>query len=333
MHTIVLIGAGSIGRIHAANLINSDRARLSAVCDRSIDAARAVAADSGALVCTSLDDAIAMAPDAVIIASSTASHGEVARACASAGLPFLCEKPLAFDLQTAIDITADVEAAGIAAAMGFNRRFDFQYAEIRDTVQSGQIGKPEVLLITSRSERPPTPEFIATSGGLFGEKGSHFYDLCRWICGEEPGEVFAMGSVLIDDGYRAVGEADTAVVSLRMPSGVLCQLDFSWRAAYGQDERLEVNCSEGMLQTRQAPAGPVVIQTGRGRTHPGGLPSWRDRFAATYRDELNAFFDLLDGAGRAPALAGLEDGVAAQRIAEAARLSARVNRVVNPRAT
>ena len=245
-----------------------------------------------------------------------------------ARLPFLCEKPLAYDPETAERIASAADAAGVVSAMGFNRRFDHQYAAIREAVRAGDIGRPEAIVITSRSERPPTPEFITTSGGLFGEKGSHFYDLCRWICGEDPVEVFAMGSVLIDEGFRAVGEVDTALVSLRMASGTLCQLDFSWRAAYGQDERLEVNGSKAMLQTRQAPCGDYLRQSGQGLTHPGPLPSWRERFASTYRDELSAFLDLVEGRKGETSLARLNDGVASQRIARAAQRACADKRLV-----
>ena len=212
--------------------------------------------------------------------------------------------------------------------MAFNRRFDTQYAAIETAVAAGDIGHPEALNIVSRTAKPPTPEFIKTSGGLFAEKGSHFYDLARWICAEDPVEVFAMGSVLVDPGFTDVGEVDTAKILLRMLSGTLCQLDFSWRAAYGQDERLEVNGAKGMLSTLQAPVGPLLSQTAGGITHPGKLPGWQERFQQTYRDELDAFLDLLTGKPPSKTLAELSDGVAAQHIAESARRSLAENRPV-----
>ena len=109
----------------------------------------------------------------------------------------MCEKPLASDLPTAKAIADEAEARGVFAAMAFNRRFDAQYAAIKTAVDTGEVGHPEVLNIVSRTAKPPTPEFIRTSGGLFAEKGSHFYDLARWICDEDPVEVFAMGSVMV----------------------------------------------------------------------------------------------------------------------------------------
>lgn len=330
---LALIGAGSIGKVHAANITASGHAKLAVVYDAVPDTAAALAEPLGAIVAESMDQVIGLAPDGVIIASSTASHGEIAGECVNAGIPFLCEKPLAFDLDTAKEIARQAQSAGVMAAMGFNRRFDRQYVGIRNAVRRGEIGKPEMILITSRSESPPTPEFIKTSGGLFAEKGSHFFDLCRWLSGEEPVEIFAMGSVLIDPGYAAVEELDTVAITMRMPSGLLCQLDFSWRAAYGQDERLEVNGSGGMLQTRQAPTGAYEIQTAEGRSHPESLPSWRDRFAPTYTEELAAFLKMLDDPDLNSPLASLSDGVAVQKIAAAARQAAASSKVVRLKET
>ena len=323
-----IVGAGAIGAIYAQSILDNPRADLAAVCDVDPGAARRLAEPQNAAVVTELDELLALAPDALIVASSTASHGNVALAAIRAGIPFLCEKPLAFDLRTAEEIAEEAAACGVTAAMAFNRRFDAQYSAIKAAVDGGELGRPEVVNIVSRTARPPSPEFIPSSGGLLAEKGSHFYDLARWICSEDPSEVFAMGSVLIDPSYRQVGEIDTAKILLRMPSGTLCQLDFSWRAAYGQDERIEVNGAGGMLRTRQEPTGPVVHQTADGLIHPGKLPGWQERFADTYRAELDAFIDLVDGGDSNGVLAGLPDGVAAQRIAEACKRSLKDNRPV-----
>jgi len=263
----------------------------------------------------------------VIIASSTASHGDVATACIGAGKPFLCEKPLARDLDTARQIAAQANEAGIVAATAFNRRFDAGYSGIRDAVQAGQIGKVETLSITSRTASPPTVEFTRTSGGLFGEKGAHFYDLARWITGENPTELFAMGSALVNPDFASIGEVDTALITMRMPSGALCQFDFSWRAAYGQDERLEANGSGGMLRTFQQPVGQFRRNTADGEIQDGLMPTWYQRFAPTYATELDVFLSAIES-GDASALPSLDDGCHAQMIADCAKESVATGRPV-----
>jgi len=325
MMTLALIGAGNIGGVHAANAASHPRVRLGWVYDARHEAAAALAAKHGARAARSLDEALSDGVDAAIIASSTASHGEVAEACIRAGKPFLCEKPLARDLGAAERIVRAARAAGLITAIGFNRRLDRGYAAIRDAVAGGEIGRLEAILITSRSAAPPTVQSVQATAGLLGEKGSHFYDLTCWIAGEYPLELHAMGAALVDPAFAEVGEVDVAMTTLAMPSGALCQLDFSWRAAYGQDERLEAVGALGMLQTPQAPDAPFTRYGSTGMTQAAPLPGWLARFAPTYAEELERFLRALE-TGRAPELASLEEGLAAQRLAEAAARSIREGR-------
>ncbi len=322
MQRLALVGAGSMGRIHARNIAAHADAELAAVCDVVAKRAEVLTASYGGRAAASIEAVLELGVDGVIIASSTASHGGVAAACTAAGTPFLCEKPLAIDLETGRRIVDEAHAAGIVAAMAFNRRFDAGYAGIKAAVDAGEIGRIETVVATSRSAVAPTAEFTRTSGGLFGEKGAHFYDLARWITGEHPVEVFAMGAALVDPAFAEVGEADTAMLTMRMPSGTLSRFDFSWRAAYGQDERFEVNGSKGMLQTPQAPVGGYIQTGAAGRMHPGKLPGWHERFAPTYAQELDLFARAIAG-DETPALPRLEDGLAAQQIADAAKTSVR----------
>ena len=317
---LALIGAGSIGRVHAANIARHPDAELVAVCDPQAEVGSQIADEYGGDYVASVDDALAMAPNGAIIASSTASHGTVAEACIDAGVPFLCEKPLASDLTTANRIADLADRAGLTTAMAFNRRLDAGYSGIRDAILEGKIGDVETLLFTSRTASPPTVEFTRTSGGLFGEKGAHFFDLARWITGEEPVALFAMGSALINPEFAAIGEVDTAMVTMRMNNGTLCQFDFSWRAAYGQDERLEVNGSHGMLTTFQEPVERFRSHTSSGEYHRGLLPTWYERFESTYREELEHFISAI-AEEKDSKLPSLREGYLAQAISDAAKQS------------
>lgn len=169
-----IVGAGAIGAVHAQSILDNPRASLTVVCDVDPGAARRLAESQNAAAVIELDEVFARAPDGLIIASSTASHGDVALAAIRAGIPFLCEKPLAFDLETAVKIAEEAAAKGVTAAMAFNRRFDAQYSAIKAAVDGDAFGRPEVVNIVSRTARPPTPEFIPSSGGLLAEKGAIF---------------------------------------------------------------------------------------------------------------------------------------------------------------
>jgi myo-inositol 2-dehydrogenase/D-chiro-inositol 1-dehydrogenase len=324
-----IIGAGWIGGIHAARLQRCPGARLKFVYDVNRDASRSLAERFQSEVADSVEAACAKA-DAVIIASSTASHEKVALSCIAARRPFLVEKPVAHNVAAAIAIRDAAERAGVPSAVGFNRRFSPSYAQVRQAVAEGAAGKIESLRFTVKTATPPTPEFLKTSGGLFGEFGIHFFDLARWISGDEPIEVFAAGSTLVDPAYAAIGHVDTAAVIVRMRSGILFQLDIGWRAAYGHDERLEVFGSKGVLSS----GDPVIALPLPGewaRDSRERLPDWFERFEATYLAEIRSFIDALKK-GTAPS-PSLHDGIVAQTLADAASESIAVNAPVQLAAT
>ena len=114
----------------------------------------------------------------------------------------------------------------------------------------------------------------------------------------------------------------TLVVSMRMQNGALCRFDFSWRTAYGQDERIEIHGEKGLLTSSQPPVGSVVQPDGKIQKPGNILTTWQDRFAETYKMELDAFLSVLVTGEPHPVLASLRDGLMAQRIGEAAKASA-----------
>ena len=146
--------------------------RLAAVFDTDESAASALAARHGARVAGSLGEITGSGEtDAVVIASSTDSHGEIARACARAGTPFLCEKPLDTHRDAAVETVRYVREAGVLAGIGFNRRFDRQYAALKRAVGEGEVGRVEMMHLTSRSHAPPTLDYVKKSGGQLPTRG------------------------------------------------------------------------------------------------------------------------------------------------------------------
>lgn len=323
MLTFAIIGAGWIGGIHADRLRKCDGARLGYVFDVNPQRAQEFSSQHGCEMVGSVAETCEKA-DAVIIASSTSSHADVALACVKARKPFLVEKPVAHDVASAIQLRDAAQEAGVLATAGFNRRFDARYTAIRRAVAEGAVGKLESLRFTVKTATAPSAEFLKTSGGLFGEFGIHFFDLARWISGDEPAEVFATGSTLIDPAYADVGQIDTAAVITRMRGGALFQLDIGWRYEYGHDERLEVFGSKGILVSG-VPITPLPLE-GDVAPHPSSvakLPDWFERFEATYLAELSAFIRAIgSGEVQGPTL---NDGVVAQVLAGAASESAKTN--------
>lgn len=306
---IGLIGAGRIGRLHAGNLATRiARARLLAVADVSLEAARACAAEHGVPRAAAdyralLDDP---AIDAVVVCSATPTHAPIIAAAAAAGKHIFCEKPIALDLAAIDDALAAVARAGVKLQIGFNRRFDASYRRAREAVARGEIGRPELLRITSRDPAPPPADYVRASGGLFLDMTIHDFDMARFLLGDEVVEVYAVGDALVDPAIGAAGDLDTAIVTLRFAGGALGTIDNSRRAVYGYDQRAEVFGSAGMVATENVYSNTAVLSTARsvGRDLPAHF--FLDRYADSYVVELQAFVDaVLDDR---PVPVGGEDG-------------------------
>ena len=311
-----IIGAGGIGSIHIRNSIENRNVELVGICELKKSQAEACINGQPIPIVESVGELIKFEPEGIIIASSTNSHGEVAKEIIEAEIPFLCEKPLASDLNQAKQIANYADEQAVYGAMAFNRRFHRRYSEIRKAIQMGEIGTPETLHVTSRSANAPSAKFISTSGGLFGEKGGHFYDLIRWMLNSDIHEVFAYGDALFDPEFKAINQPDTAVVLMRLNNGVLCSLNFSWRSGYGHDERLEIAGSKGMIQTVQNTSTSEHDTDKKAFFKLRNLPNWNEVFKQTYSDELNVFISEIRNGHRGN-LPTLSDGVEAQKIADA----------------
>jgi myo-inositol 2-dehydrogenase/D-chiro-inositol 1-dehydrogenase len=187
------------------------------------------------------------------------------------GLIFQSGKGLPVDLDAArIEACLKVVAAsGQPLMIGFNRRFDPSFAEARRRIRAGEIGPVELVTILSRDPSPPPPSYVARSGGLFRDMMIHDFDMARFLLGEEPVEVHAVASCLVDPGIGAAGDVDTAAVLLKTASGKIAQISNSRRASYGYDQRFEVHGAMGMVSARNVPVTTVEIATAAGfRTDP-----------------------------------------------------------------
>jgi myo-inositol 2-dehydrogenase / D-chiro-inositol 1-dehydrogenase len=320
MIRIGLIGAGRIGRIHGSNVAHHKGATLVAIADAVPAAAQALADQTGAAVASV--DAILADPgiDAVIIGSPTTTHANLIEAAARAGKAVFCEKPVDLSADRIRTCLAVVAEAGVPLMIGFNRRFDPNFAALKRRLDEGEAGDVELVTILSRDPGPPPLDYIATSGGLFRDMMIHDLDMARFLLGEEPVEVHAVGSALVDKAIGKAGDVDTAAVLLKTASGKIAQISNSRRATYGYDQRIEVHGSKGMLRAGNIHNSTVEIANGAGFSQDPILNFFLERYASAYRDELDAFLTAIT-TGRAPLPSG-EDGLRAQILADAATHSA-----------
>src|ERR1700675_1673318 len=223
MIEVALFGAGRIGTIHAGNLARQPGVKLKYISDvnrpAAVDLAVKHRAEVRAADAIFADEAIT----AIVIASSTDTHAELLQRGAAAGKAMFCEKPVDLDLVRARACAHAVGKAGVACMIGFQRRFDPTFAALKERLQAGEIGEPEMLVVTSRDPGAPPIEYLKRSGGIFRDMLIHDFDVFRWILDDDAATLYATGSVLTDPAVGTVGDADSTAVTIRTKRGRLAQ--------------------------------------------------------------------------------------------------------------
>jgi myo-inositol 2-dehydrogenase/D-chiro-inositol 1-dehydrogenase len=326
MIDVALFGAGRIGAIHAGNIARQPGVRLKYVVDVDAAAASKLAQQHGAQT----TDAVKVFEDAgvraVAIGSSTDTHADLIARAAKAGKAIFCEKPVDLDLQRARACADAVRAAGVTCLIGFQRRYDPTFAAVTARIVKGDIGRPEMLIVTSRDPGAPPLEYVKRSGGIFKDMLIHDFDVFRWIMDDEAATVYATGSCLVDPGLAAAGDVDATAVTIRTRDGRLAQINTIRRAAYGYDQRFEVMGSKGMLQAGNHRPTEALLWTADAVAADKPEYFFLERYRAAYAAEMAHFFDVV--AGRATAVTSIDDGVKAQALADAATTSWREKRIV-----
>ena len=307
-----LLGAGRIAAIHASAISTNAKSELAAVSDFYPEAAQKLAGAYGSTPRTT-DEIIAdPAIDAVLIATPTDTHSDLIEAATSAGKAVLCEKPVDLSLDRARACQDAVANTGRPVMIGFNRRFDRNFGALKAALDAGEIGKPEMLSITSFDPAPPPIDYVKVSGGLYRDMMIHDFDMANFMMGEAPVSISAAGSSIVDPGIGAAGDVDTAIVTLTYADGRLGVIRNSRRAAYGYDQRLELLGSDGMLQVNNMLESAVVKSNAEGVT--GAKPTYffLERYMPAFATEWAAFVDAIEsvvtgGSGVAEALAAAQE--------------------------
>jgi myo-inositol 2-dehydrogenase / D-chiro-inositol 1-dehydrogenase len=316
MIKFALFGAGFIGKAHAQNIASNPRCKLEYVYDVNAEAAQQLASSLGAKVASSPDEIWNSDVDAVMIASSTNTHSDLLEAAIKAGKPVYLEKPIDLDIERVKRVAQIAHDHPVPILVGFSRRFDTNHLGAREAVRSGEIGKLEMLFLTSRGPTPPPISYVKVSGGQLRDQTIHFFDLACWIADEAPLEVYATGAALVDPAIGEAGDVDTSMVVMKMPSGAIVNIDSSRRTGYGYDERIEAFGSEGLVESKRKPTGQVTVYRGDKQTSSGLHAGWFERMEPTFGLALDALVRSLEG--EKVAYPNLSDGLRAQLVAEAA---------------
>ena len=295
-----VIGAGVMGTSHVGTL-STEVAGAGVVAVADADGARAARAArlAGARALTDPHALIGdPAVDAVVVASSDATHEELVLACLAAGTPVLCEKPLAVTAEASLHVVqAEVRAGRRLVDVGFMRRCDPAYLALKERLDRGEVGRPLMLHCAHRNASAPpgfTSEMVITSAGV------HEIDITRWLLGDE----IAGATVLTprSTSLAPAGLRDPQLLVLDTVRGVLVDVEVFVHARYGYDIRCELVGETGVASLADQDGAEVAAD-------------FRSRFRPAYRAELQAWVDGL-GAGVATGPSAW-DGYVANVVADA----------------
>ncbi len=323
-----IIGAGRIGQVHAKSITyHIPQAEIVAVSDIYVDGAKKLAEELGIPNYYQDYHEILNNPEiqAVLVCSSTDTHADIACEAAEAGKHIFCEKPVDLTVAKIKKVIETVDKAGVKLQIGFNRRYDHNFAEIKRLANEGKIGTLQTIKITSRDPEPPKPEYVAVSGGIFLDMTVHDFDMARFIGGEVE-EVYANATVMVDPRIGEAGDVDTALVALKFKSGAIGVIDNCRRAAYGYDQRLEVFGSNGQASAANDTPTNVAFINENGNTTDKPLYFFLERYMQSFTDEMTQFIDCV--LNDKPTQTTVFDGLEALRLGLAAKKSVAEHRPV-----
>ncbi len=331
MINIGIIGAGRIGKVHLQSITyHVKNACVKAVADPFMSEETEDLVRSMGVPKISKDYREIIADpeiDAVLVCSSTDTHASISIEAIEAGKHVFCEKPV----DHALDRIRAVEQAlaahpGCRFQVGFNRRFDHNFAAVRKAYDEGKIGEAHVLKITSRDPQPPDPAYIKVSGGMFLDMTIHDFDMACFLTDSDVEEVYVQSAVLVDPAIGEQGDVDTAIITMKMTCGALAVIDNSRRAAYGYDQRAELFGSRGMAATSNDTLSSVVISNAEGVTGEKPLYFFLERYMESFSEEMRQFVDACERGKEVPV--GIHAGMQAVKIGLAAQKSVEEHRPV-----
>lgn len=324
------MGAGRIGKMHANLIMANSNCSLEFVYDVNTKFAEEISQQTGAKVAKSPEDAInSENTDAVFIASATPTHVSFITMAVDAKKPVFCEKPIDLDINKVDECREFIKNKNIPIQIGFNRRFDNSHSKVKIASNDNEIGKLEMLVISSRDPQPPGIDYLKAAGGFFRDTTIHDFDLSRFILGDDPIEkISAFGEQLISEDAKKVGDHDTAMFIMRSKSGVLIHINNSRRAVYGYDQRVEAFGSKGMIISNNQTQSSVEKFT---KDHTFAKDPVQfffiERYEQAYKSQLEEFLSMITNKSQPKVT--FEDGRRALIIANAAYESFNSGKVVD----
>ena len=331
MLKIGIIGAGRIGKVHLESIsYHVKNATVTAMADPFMneETEKLIRSYGVSKVTKDYKDILNDKDiDAVLVCSSTDTHAAISIEAINAGKHVFCEKPVDHSIEK-IQAVADAlkEHPDIKFQVGFNRRFDHNFAAIRKAYDDGKIGEAHILKITSRDPEPPNPAYIKVSGGIFLDMTIHDFDMACFLTDSDVEELYVNSAVLVDPAIGEQGDVDTAIITMKMANGALAVIDNSRTAAYGYDQRAELFGSKGMVATSNDTVSSAVISNADGVTGEKPLFFFLERYMGSFSEEMRQFTEAVINDTEVPV--GIHAGLQSVKIGLAARKSVEEHRPV-----
>ena len=331
MLNIGIIGAGRIGKVHLESIsYHVKNATVTAMADPFMneETEKLIRSYGVSKVTKDYKDILNDKDiDAVLVCSSTDTHAAISIEAINAGKHVCCEKPVDHSIEK-IQAVADAlkEHPDIKFQVGFNRRFDHNFAAIRKAYDDGKIGEAHILKITSRDPEPPNPAYIKVSGGIFLDMTIHDFDMACFLTDSDVEELYVNSAVLVDPAIGEQGDVATAIITMKMANGELAVIDNSRKAAYGYDQRAELFGSKGMVATSNDTVSSAVISNADGVTGEKPLFFFLERYMGSFSEEMRQFTEAVINDTEVPV--GIHAGLQSVKIGLAARKSVEEHRPV-----
>ena len=313
---LAILGLGRIGKIHAENVISLNECNLKIIIDPISDSDDNFT-DLGVKQSKHFDDLLNESDiDGVIICSPSKYHVSQIKSLSELTKNIFCEKPLGLSIEEILDVKSLVSKKNLNLHIGFNRRYDPDFSELKRRILNDEIGDLHMIKITSRDPAPPPISYIKKSGGIFLDMTIHDFDMVKYLSGSEISELYVKGGCYIDPEIEKANDVDTAIINMSLKNGVLATINNSRKAVYGYDQRIEVLGSKGVLKVENKLLNKVVKGTREGFISSNPQNFFIDRYEQSYKKELMNFVqsirgDLVDHADADDGLHALKAGLAA----------------------
>ena len=313
---LAILGLGRIGKIHAENVISLNECNLKIIIDPISDSDDNFT-DLGVKQSKHFDDLLNESDiDGVIICSPSKYHVSQIKSLSELTKNIFCEKPLGLSIEEILDVKSLVSKKNLNLHIGFNRRYDPDFSELKRRILNDEIGDLHMIKITSRDPAPPPISYIKKSGGIFLDMTIHDFDMVKYLSGSEISELYVKGGCFVDPEIEKAKDVDTAIINMSLKNGVLATINNSRKAVYGYDQRIEVLGSKGVLKVENKLLNKVVKGTGEGFISSNPQNFFIDRYEQSYKKELMNFVqsikgDLVDHADADDGLHALKAGLAA----------------------